>query len=100
MATNKTPLGAHRGLGKADAAYVIERLMDIVARRLAIDPTEIRRRNFIRPEEFPYRNATGSRYDSGDYQKTFESHWEPTERRPRGGGSRRGAFIARSRRVQ
>jgi carbon-monoxide dehydrogenase large subunit len=71
-ATNKTPFGAHRGFGKADAAYVIERLMDIIARRLGIDPLEIRRRNFIRPEEFPYRNATGSRYDSGSYQKTLD----------------------------
>lgn len=72
VATNKTPFGAHRGFGKADAAYVIERLMDIVARRLGIDPIEIRRRNFIRPEEFPYLNATGSRYDSGNYEKTLD----------------------------
>lgn len=72
VATNKTTFGPHRGFGKSEAAYVIERVMDIVARRLALDPIELRRRNFIRPEEFPYVNATGSRYDSGSYEKSLD----------------------------
>lgn len=72
VATNKTPFGAHRGFGKADAAFVIERMIDIAAHELDIDPVEIRRRNFIRPEDFPYLSVTGSRYDSGNYQKTFD----------------------------
>jgi aerobic carbon-monoxide dehydrogenase large subunit len=72
VATNKTSFGAHRGFGKAEAGYVIERLMDIVAQRLQLDRIEIRRRNFIRPEEFPYLSVTGSRYDSGDYGNTLD----------------------------
>jgi carbon-monoxide dehydrogenase large subunit len=72
VATNKTPFGAHRGFGKADAAFVIERMMDIVARKLDIDPVEIRHRNFIRSEDFPYLSVTGSQYDSGNYAKTFD----------------------------
>jgi carbon-monoxide dehydrogenase large subunit len=76
VVTNKTSLGAHRGFGKADAAYVIERLMDIVAHKLNIDPVEMRRRNFIRPEEFPYRNVTGSRYDSGNYERALNKALE------------------------
>lgn len=68
VVTNKTSFGAHRGFGKAEAAYVIERLIDIVARKINIDPIELRRRNFIRPEEFPYRSVTGSQYDSGNYE--------------------------------
>jgi carbon-monoxide dehydrogenase large subunit len=67
VVTNKTPFGAHRGFGKSEAAYVIERMMDIAAEALGLDPAEIRFRNFIRPEEFPYVSATGTRYDSGNY---------------------------------
>ncbi|MGH8869821.1 MAG: xanthine dehydrogenase family protein molybdopterin-binding subunit [Actinomycetes bacterium] len=67
VVTNKTPFGAHRGFGKSEAAYVIERMMDIAATRLDMDPAELRLKNFIQPEEFPYVGATGSRYDSGNY---------------------------------
>ncbi len=65
--TNKTPFGAHRGFGKSEASFVIERMMDLAAERLGLDPAEIRFRNFIQPEDFPYTCVTGSRYDSGDY---------------------------------
>jgi carbon-monoxide dehydrogenase large subunit len=65
--TNKTPQGPVRGIGKADAAYVIERFMDIVARQLNLDPAEIRMKNFVREDAFPYRTATGSMLDSGRY---------------------------------
>ncbi|MBI4528728.1 MAG: xanthine dehydrogenase family protein [Deltaproteobacteria bacterium] len=65
--TNKTPQGPVRGIGKADAAYVIERLMDIIARRLDMDPAEVRMKNFVREDAFPYRTATGSLLDSGRY---------------------------------
>lgn len=68
VATNKTTHGSLRGIGKADAAYVIERLVDIIARELKIDPVEIRMKNFIPAEAFPYRNATGALYDSGQYR--------------------------------
>ena len=65
--TNKTPQGPVRGIGKADAAYVIERFMDIVARQLDMDPAEIRMKNFVPEDAFPYRTATGSMLDSGRY---------------------------------
>ncbi|PSN87169.1 hypothetical protein B9Q00_09565 [Candidatus Marsarchaeota G1 archaeon OSP_C] len=68
IVTNKTPFGAHRGFGKAEAAFVIERLIDIIATRLSMDPNELRIKNFIRPEDFPYRSVTGPRYDSGNYK--------------------------------
>ncbi|MBO0826772.1 MAG: xanthine dehydrogenase family protein [Streptosporangiales bacterium] len=67
VATNKTPFGAHRGFGKSEAAFCIERMMDEAARVLGLDPVAVRMRNFIPPEDFPYVCATGSRYDSGNY---------------------------------
>ena len=76
VVTNKTPFGAHRGFGKAEACYVIERIVDIVADRLNLDPTEIRFKNFIQPEDFPYVCATGSRYDSGNYPKALHKAME------------------------
>jgi aerobic carbon-monoxide dehydrogenase large subunit len=71
--TNKTPLGAYRGAGRPEAAYYIERGMDMLARELGIDPAEIRRRNFIRPEAFPYRLADTWQFDSGEYQKALDA---------------------------
>jgi aerobic carbon-monoxide dehydrogenase large subunit len=68
VATNKTTHGSLRGIGKADASYILERLVDIAARELKLDPIEIRLKNFIPTEAFPYRNATGALYDSGQYQ--------------------------------
>ncbi|MFB6097062.1 MAG: xanthine dehydrogenase family protein molybdopterin-binding subunit [Haloferacaceae archaeon] len=76
VATNKTPFGAHRGFGKSEAAYVIERIMDICAAELDMDPAEIRRRNFIPPEAFPYESITGNRYDSGRYEEALSKALE------------------------
>lgn len=76
VVTNKTPFGAHRGFGKSEAAFVIERMMNIAATELGMDPAEIRRRNFIQPEDFPYRIATGSRYDSGNYPEALRRSLE------------------------
>ena len=56
-----------RGIGKADASYILERLVDIAARQLKIDPIDIRMKNFIPADAFPYRNVTGALYDSGQY---------------------------------
>lgn len=67
VATNKTTHGSLRGIGKADASYIIERMVDIIARDLGLDPVEIRMKNFIPAEAFPYRNVTGALYDSGQY---------------------------------
>ena len=65
--TNTTPMGAFRGAGRPEAAAMLERIMDLAADELGIDPVEIRRRNFIGPGEFPYKTVTGASYDSGDY---------------------------------
>ena len=67
VVTNKTPQGPVRGIGKADASYVIERLMDVIAHRLRLDPAEVRMRNFVPEDAFPYRTATGAVLDSGRY---------------------------------
>ena len=70
--TNKAPTDAYRGAGRPEATYVIERAMDLVARELGIDPAEIRRHNFIQPDQFPYRSASGAVYDSGNYAVALE----------------------------
>src|SRR5262249_62273925 len=67
VATNKTTHGSLRGIGKADASYILERLVDIAARGLKLDPIDIRMKNFIPAEAFPFRNATGALYDSRQY---------------------------------
>jgi len=67
VVTNKAPYSPHRGFGRPVAAFVTERIMDIAARRLGIDPAEIRMRNLIRPEQMPYKNPHNVVYDSGDY---------------------------------
>lgn len=65
--TTATPTGAYRGAGRPEAAYYIERLVDLLARELGMDPAEVRRRNFIPPEAFPYTTVTKLTYDSGNY---------------------------------
>ena len=66
--TNTAPLGAYRGAGRPEAIYVMERLMDESARQLGIDRIELRRRNFIRPEQMPYKNQMAMVYDSGQFE--------------------------------
>ncbi|MGH6932725.1 MAG: xanthine dehydrogenase family protein molybdopterin-binding subunit, partial [Dongiaceae bacterium] len=70
--TNTTPVDAMRGAGRTECAYVVERLIEAGARKLAIDPGEIRRRNLIQPDQFPYRTPIGPIYDSGDYPALLE----------------------------
>ncbi|QRM54774.1 xanthine dehydrogenase family protein molybdopterin-binding subunit [Sinorhizobium sp. BG8] len=65
--TNTTPVDAYRGAGRPEAAYVIERLVEAAARELEIPREEFRRRNFIRPEQFPYRTQGGRLYDVGEF---------------------------------
>ncbi len=65
--TNCTPTDAYRGAGRPEATHGIERMMDMVAAELKMDPAEIRFKNFVRNEEFPFPTATGLVYDSGDY---------------------------------
>jgi aerobic carbon-monoxide dehydrogenase large subunit len=66
VVTTTTPVGAYRGAGRPEATWLLERGLDMLAAELGIDPAEIRRRNFIPPEAFPYRTPTGASYDSGD----------------------------------
>ncbi|HZD53523.1 MAG TPA: xanthine dehydrogenase family protein molybdopterin-binding subunit, partial [Woeseiaceae bacterium] len=70
--TNTVPIDAYRGAGRPEAAYLIERLVDKAARRLGVDAPELRRRNFIRSEQFPYETPTGTVYDSGDYVRLMD----------------------------
>ena len=65
--TNTVPVDAYRGAGRPEAAFLIERLADECARDLGLAPDEIRRRNFIRPEQFPYRTQLGRLYDVGNF---------------------------------
>lgn len=65
--TTTTQVDAYRGAGRPEAIYVLERVMDRAARELGVDPWELRRKNFIRPGDFPYTSATGETYDVGDF---------------------------------
>ncbi len=69
--TNKTPTDAYRGAGRPEANYYIERTMDLLAARLRLDPAEMRRRNFIRRDQFPYTTSMGLVLDTGDYELTL-----------------------------
>jgi len=69
--TNTTTVAAYRGAGRPEAAYYLERLVDIVAAELGKPPEEVRRRNFISPSAFPYATPTGQNYDSGEYDRAL-----------------------------
>jgi carbon-monoxide dehydrogenase large subunit len=71
--TNKTPTDAYRGAGRPEATYFVERAMDMLARELKMDPAELRRRNFIPKDKFPYATQMGAVYDSGDYDKALDA---------------------------
>ena len=66
--TNKTWTDAYRGAGRPEATYAIERLMDELAVEVGVDPLEIRERNWIRHEQFPFTSVCGLEYDSGNYE--------------------------------
>ncbi len=70
--TNTVPVDAYRGAGRPEASYVVERLIDIAAQELGLDPVEIRRKNFIPASEFPYQTPVALLYDSGDYHRLFD----------------------------
>ena len=99
--THTTPLGPYRGAGRPEASYVIERLMDEAARKLKMDPVEIRRRNYIKPEAMPYNTTAnwtvgapvGWTYDSGDFAKLTDravslSQWESYSERKKASEAR------------
>lgn len=69
--TNTTPVDAYRGAGRPEALFLLERIVDILARKLKKDPADIRRKNFIPADKFPYATAMGLTYDSGNYPGTL-----------------------------
>jgi carbon-monoxide dehydrogenase large subunit len=79
VVTNKTPHAPYRGAGRPEAVFVMDRIVDLFARRIGIDPAEIRRRNFVRADEMPYdvgllyRDGQPLVYDSGDFPATLEA---------------------------
>ena len=74
--TNKMSTDAYRGAGRPEATYVIERIMDLVATELGLDPVSVRLKNFPKPSEFPFCTATGLVYDSGNYQGALKKAQE------------------------
>jgi carbon-monoxide dehydrogenase large subunit len=70
--TNTAPTGPYRGAGRPEAAFFAERMLDEVAHALGLDPAEVRKRNFIPPDSFPYTTAGGISYDNGDYARTLD----------------------------
>jgi carbon-monoxide dehydrogenase large subunit len=101
--TNKVWSEPYRGAGRPEAAYLIERGMDLLAADLGLDPLEVRRRNFIAADRFPYRTATGLTYDSGEYEKTlrealkridYDRYRDEQRKRRKNGGDPIGIGIA------
>jgi len=76
VCTNKVPTGPYRGAGRPEAALAVERLVDLAAGELGLDRVEIRRRNAIAPERFPYETPLGFTYDSGDYLGALDAALE------------------------
>src|SRR5690349_1350035 len=70
--TNRVPTDPYRGAGRPEATHLVERMVDLVAAELGMDPVEVRRKNFIAPEAFPHPNNFGLVYDSGQYEKTMD----------------------------
>ncbi len=97
VTTNTSPVGAYRGAGRPEAALAIERMMDLFAAEVGLDPGELRRRNFIPPESFPFTTPTGADMDSGEYAKALDAVMDAAdypalraeqERRRAGGSSK------------
>lgn len=100
--TNKVPHDAYRGASRPEASYLIERAMDELARELRIDPAEVRLRNYVSKEEFPFKTAGGLTYDTGDYAMNLErglklsnyDKWREEQRRARASGRLIGIGLA------
>ncbi len=74
--TNTVPVDAYRGAGRPEAAYVVERLVDVAARELGVAPAELRRRNYVPPSAMPYRTALGLTFDHGDFARNMDDAME------------------------
>lgn len=76
IATNKCPVGPNRSYGKMQQCFLVERLIDLAARRLELDPGEMRLKNFVQPDQMPYESPTGCILDGGDYPGTMKKALE------------------------
>ncbi len=94
--TNTSPVDAYRGAGRPEATYVVERLVETAARELKMDPTALRRRNFIQPADFPYETPVALVYDTGDYEASLNRALEHVDYA--GFAARRDAAQARGKR--
>ncbi|MDB5080730.1 MAG: aldehyde oxidase and xanthine dehydrogenase molybdopterin binding protein [Chloroflexi bacterium] len=74
--TNTTPTDAYRGAGRPEATYMLERTMNMMADKLGMDPMELRRKNFIQPDQFPYFNVVALNYDCGNYEPAMDKALE------------------------
>ncbi len=72
VVTNTTPVAAYRGAGRPEATALVERAMDLIAAELGMDPVDVRRKNMIPPDVFPYTTASGTTYDIGDYERALD----------------------------
>ena len=77
--TNRPPTSPYRGAGRPEAIYSLERALDLGARAIGMDPAEVRRRNYIAPEQFPYTTPTNSTYDVGEYRAALEKALQAVE---------------------
>ncbi|ARA93169.1 MAG: xanthine dehydrogenase family protein molybdopterin-binding subunit [Bacteroidetes bacterium] len=74
--TNTVPVDAYRGAGRPEATFLVERVVELAAKELGMDPAELRRKNFIRPDEFPYDTPVALQYDSGNYEGALDKALE------------------------
>ncbi|MDE2858952.1 MAG: molybdopterin-dependent oxidoreductase [Chloroflexota bacterium] len=74
--TNTVAVAAYRGAGRPEAIYYMERMIELVAAELGMDPADVRRKNYIKPEQFPYKTPTGSTYDTGNYEANLDTALE------------------------
>ncbi|GGI71970.1 carbon-monoxide dehydrogenase large subunit [Saccharopolyspora subtropica] len=79
VVTNTTPVGAYRGAGRPEATAAVERAMDLFAAEIGVDPAEVRRRNLVRPEQFPFTTPGGVTYDTGEYIKGLDAVLEAAD---------------------
>ncbi len=70
--TNTSPVDAYRGAGRPEATYLLERVVEVAAREMKMDPAELRRKNFIKPDQFPYQTPVALTYDIGDYEASLD----------------------------